>query len=517
MPISRKIGPHIIGSSNIPIGTPTVVKVVDADEPFIAQLRAILGPKPLLVVRWFEPVQPLTPPEQRAREWFNKRLAAMRALKKYAPIAFEGYNEIGDASASAYCALEVERLRLMHQESLSAVVGNFSVGTPREDLWATYKPMLDAMGANDYLGLHEYWTDRADIQNPWHVCRFALPTVWNYVKSKNILITECGRDIVEGRGKAGWRLTCSAEEFLGDLEIVGQLYNKYPNVIGATVFQAGSPDITWKDFDIAPIWPSLVSRYESQWPTAPAAPSPSPAPTGKIALDPWVITNQRPMTAEEFAYHVRQFRPPKGIVLHHTATAKARWSYSTLLNVKAYYESLGWTVGPHLFIGDEGIWLFTPLDRDGAGVSGHNEGMRHMEMIGTYDDKPPSGALWDNVLSAIVAMCSAWGLNPSTQLYFHRDFSSSKTCPGKAVRKDEVLARVWERLAHTPSTDAATMQAVFSGDERLMAQKARWWVEEALRLLERGNLEHATRILRELAYPSGLLYALEGELSDNAK
>jgi len=157
------------------------------------------------------------------------------------------------------------------------------------------------------------------------------------------------------------------------------------------------------------------------------------------------------MDTAEFDLHVRTVsvrRPINAIWLHHTATTRTRWSYSTLENVKCYYEGLewvdangkvqrGWTAGPHLFIGDEGIWLFTSLAEQGVGVAGHNVGAIHVEMIGTYDRARPDGALWANTVSALRSLLGRW----SVPIRFHRE-ASSKTCPGSAVTMDWVMAEI---------------------------------------------------------------------------
>ncbi|MFQ6014040.1 MAG: N-acetylmuramoyl-L-alanine amidase [Anaerolineae bacterium] len=181
----------------------------------------------------------------------------------------------------------------------------------------------------------------------------------------------------------------------------------------------------------------------------------------KIKEPPMKIDG-RVMTGDEFVEYIegKDFGPewPNRIFLHHTWKPRREdWrGYDTILAMKRYYESLewtdaqgrvhiGWTAGPHLFIADDGIWLFTDLAEDGVGVRGHNHLSRHVEMVGNYDDKLPSGATLENTIAALGILHVRLGLEPQN-LLFHRDYSS-KTCPGTAVTKGWVIPQVEDWIA----------------------------------------------------------------------
>jgi murein DD-endopeptidase MepM/ murein hydrolase activator NlpD len=106
--------------------------------------------------------------------------------------------------------------------------------------------------------LHEYWADYADISNRWHCWRW---TKVPELAGKQIVVTEAGRDIVEGKGKAGWQLSCDATTYLADLRAYSRLLDAYPNVLGATVYQVGAISQQWKPFGVSGIWPQVVSEY----------------------------------------------------------------------------------------------------------------------------------------------------------------------------------------------------------------------------------------------------------------
>ena len=165
----------------------------------------------------------------------------------------------------------------------------------------------------------------------------------------------------------------------------------------------------------------------------------------------------RVMTSDEFVHYVEglDFEPPlpKRIFLHHTwRPTRDQWrGMGSILAMKDYYERQlweddqgrlheGWTAGPHLFIADDGIWLFSDLRWDGIGVYGHNQRSRHVEMVGNYDSQLPSGATLENTIVALGVLHERLGLDIE-RLNFHRDFST-KSCPGWAVHKSWIIPRV---------------------------------------------------------------------------
>ncbi len=193
---------------------------------------------------------------------------------------------------------------------------------------------------------------------------------------------------------------------------------------------------------------------------APLTPRASdPGGTQGIIKEPPMEIDGRCLSVDEFLAYVEELSFPEPlpnrIFLHHTWRPRREdWrGLESLLAFKAYYEKLrwrdengfwheGWTAGPHLFIADDGIWLFSDLRYDGVGVYGHNYRSRHIEMVGDYDHALPDGPLWENTVAALGILHEKLGLD-IRQLNFHRDFST-KSCPGWAVRKEWVIPQVEE-------------------------------------------------------------------------
>lgn len=223
---------------------------------------------------------------------------------------------------------------------------------------------------------------------------------------------------------------------------------------------------------------------------------------------PPMVIDGRVMSESQFVAYIEGLVMPDPlptrIFLHHTwKPTKESWNgASTIYAMKRYYEQQpwrdlggklreGWTAGPHLFVADDGIWLFSDIRYDGVGVLGHNTGTRHLEMVGNYDDELPSGATLSNTIAALGILHVKLGLDIAN-LNFHRDFSS-KTCPGRAVTKAWIIPQVAQWIesyyrskapAPAPAPDATfdvlrealtamiKRQFVPANDKTLMAQDA---------------------------------------------
>jgi hypothetical protein len=274
----NKVGPVLIGNQyNGPLGKPKVVVLYDPPLSYKQWVRQQVGSDCLIVVRWVD-VPSLG---EGAWVWFMRYEQRMREMAQNDPnVAFCGLNEVADNYADLYCVYELDRLNYMHRAQLRSVVGNWSVGCPDLPKWEIYKTVLKTMRPGDLAGLHEYWSDTYDITNRWHCGRWTMvPELWN----APIVVTECGRDIVEGKGAPGWQRTCNEERFMADLDLYSSLLDQFPNVVGAAVFQAGAIDPQWQPFDVAAIWPKVVEMYEEV--SVPGQPKDAPM-QGIVLLPP---------------------------------------------------------------------------------------------------------------------------------------------------------------------------------------------------------------------------------------
>jgi len=208
-------------------------------------------------------------------------------------------------------------------------------------------------------------------------------------------------------------------------------------------------------------WKGLRMRPQAD-PAAPPEQSVPEESPPEVIKEPPMQIDGRVMSAAEFVRYVEALDVraplPTRVFLHHTwRPTRETWrGYSTILAMKAYYEKQlwvdsqgrvheGWTAGPHLFVADDGIWLFSDLRYDGVGVYGHNYRTRHLEMVGNYDEVLPDGPTLDNTVAALGILHERLGLDIQ-KLNFHRDFST-KSCPGWAVTKEWIIPQVANWIA----------------------------------------------------------------------
>jgi hypothetical protein len=178
------------------------------------------------------------------------------------------------------------------------------------------------------------------------------------------------------------------------------------------------------------------------------------------------------LTPAAFAEYVADYDfgplPPDFVVLHHTAipdSAEAPIDHNPandwqgtyeerkarLDNIKNYYErQLGWDRGPHLFIDEERIWIFTPMFHEGIHAGHGNSFWRDgtwgysigIEVIGFFDKVQWSDAVARNVAHAVCVLRERLGTFDleykawSGGISMHRDYTREKTCPGLAITPD---------------------------------------------------------------------------------
>jgi len=352
--------------------------------------------------------------------------------------------------------------------------------------------------------------------------------------------TETGLDIGGGLND-GW-LGPGGPDPLRYIEIIRDINWLLPEwFVGACLFGC-LPYQRWAKWELSE---EFCRRYLLPFVATNPLRQGSPAPTDPViqhepfALEDWHDDHKGPMNVREFAMWLKTVEPVapvRELWLHHTATEAVPWSRDTIFNVRDYYNRLlwtdaagrqhrGWTAGPHLFIGDEGIWPFSLMDRAGVHARGHNtDEARGIEMIGTFDDAPPSPDTWRNTMAALAVMCNVWGLDPEEAIHFHRD-DSDKTCPGKAVHKLDVIYAVREIMRDDPlvggmSLPTPTTEGMTTVHERVRA--VRWYLEELVRWQER-LLEHPSNsddiINRQRAYVLHLIdiaYLLEDDTREEA-
>lgn len=138
---------------------------------------------------------------------------------------------------------------------------------------------------------------------------------------------------------------------------------------------------------------------------------------------------------------------PRFLVVHHMASPNLAMRPNGLTpqhldNLENYYANeMHWSAGPHLFVDDKMIHVFSPLDKRGVHAVSFNANGIGLEMLGDFDSEDPwSGRglkVLENTRSAIEALADRLKLVTPECIRFHRDDPrTSKTCPGLKIPKE---------------------------------------------------------------------------------
>jgi hypothetical protein len=176
-------------------------------------------------------------------------------------------------------------------------------------------------------------------------------------------------------------------------------------------------------------------------------------------------------TAADFDQYVNSVQMgtwrPSFVVLHNTYIPKlSDWhkvpGAQRMRNLEAYYrDTQHWSAGPHLFIADDLIWAFTPLNTPGVHSPSWNAISWGVELVGDYSTEPLSAGVQANAASALASLHTLAGINPDT-LKLHKEDpeTTHKDCPGHNVIKTDVISFVTAEMQnnfpgeHTPGAVA---------------------------------------------------------------
>jgi hypothetical protein len=149
---------------------------------------------------------------------------------------------------------------------------------------------------------------------------------------------------------------------------------------------------------------------------------------------------------------------PSRVVLHHTwRPTQAQWAgLSSMRAIQRFYAGKGWTAGPHIFAAPDGIWLATPMSEVGIHAGLGNGSLAQgwyslgLEMVGDFNEARPQGPVWSYAVAVMGELSRRLMIAPSRLISFHRDYTSTKSCPGQTVTKDWVWSSVNAYLSNAP-------------------------------------------------------------------
>jgi len=176
---------------------------------------------------------------------------------------------------------------------------------------------------------------------------------------------------------------------------------------------------------------------------------------------------------------------PSFIVLHNTqipslAERPNGFALSHIRDLEAFYrDTQEWRAGPHLFVDDKQIWVFTPLTMSGTHSPSWNKLALGIEMLGDYDAESFTDgrglAIRANAVKAMASLSAVLGLDPQTIRLHREDPLTTHACPGSAVKKLEVIQAVTDVINERhrgEHTVASSGPPVLPGSQRPSLERA---------------------------------------------
>lgn len=288
----------------IEVGKPALLKTLDLD-PNLGRFAKTHSPTTIVIGRvMLDQVDLTADPIPLARQVAGQLLQlALDPTRFEFYDAWEGYNEpVADTvdKMKRLADLEAERTRLLGEQGVRSVVGNFAAGHPPLELWEHFKPALEAARQyRGFIGLHEYsapimqWGFGALQSTPgsnegdegWLTLRYRKAYRY-YLKPMGygnlpLLITECGVDGTvqprpgppEAKGWRDFELYWHSNGLRNDMPGVymDQLIwydselQKDDYVKGAAIFVAGGSS-EWESYEILGRTIELLTQYLSVHP-----------------------------------------------------------------------------------------------------------------------------------------------------------------------------------------------------------------------------------------------------------
>ena len=181
------------------------------------------------------------------------------------------------------------------------------------------------------------------------------------------------------------------------------------------------------------------------------------------------LANAMNFLPSEFAAYVDTLKwvswKPTMFVLHNTGSPTlAQWlnggatPAQRMVNLKHYYQGLGWHSAVHWFACPDRIWELCDPTQDGVHCSCCNHVSLSCEMVGDYSTEEfgsgPGAQVRDNAVQLMAVIHRKFGWDPrvftpwSKGLAFHREcVADHHACPGSRVDKGDMINRVVARMA----------------------------------------------------------------------
>src|SRR5688500_741086 len=166
---------------------------------------------------------------------------------------------------------------------------------------------------------------------------------------------------------------------------------------------------------------------------------------------------------EEPGAYLQTISPPKWfkkVAVHHTdVPTVANWlGLPTMNDMLNFYYGKRWKAFPHIFVGPDGIWQMNNLLLKGIHTNEANNFAIGVEVVGNYDRVTWQEPIYSYAVDTI-QMLQKWGGLQQHDIVLHRTYNPIKTCPGKMITFDWIMAQ----LDKAKNIDEVTYRVIFDG------------------------------------------------------
>ena len=144
---------------------------------------------------------------------------------------------------------------------------------------------------------------------------------------------------------------------------------------------------------------------------------------------------------------------PQFVVVHNTSSPTLAqrpkgFTPAHIQNLVSFYrDQQGWSAGPHCFVDQNGIWVFTPLTTPGVHSPSWNSISWGVETLGEYMKESFQDPVHSNLVACLATLHLAIGLDIQS-LRFHKEDprTTHRDCPGVNVDKDKLMKDVHDLI-----------------------------------------------------------------------
>jgi len=161
----------------------------------------------------------------------------------------------------------------------------------------------------------------------------------------------------------------------------------------------------------------------------------------------------RRFSPDEFDAYVKQLTfsawRPQFVVVHNTGVPSLAqrpngFTQEHMRNLELFYrDQKKWTAGPHCFVDQNGIWVFTPLTVPGVHSPSWNSLSWGVETLGDYMKDEFVDPIHANLIACLATLHAGIGLDINSVRFHKEDIKTThRDCPGVKIDKNSLIQDV---------------------------------------------------------------------------